>query len=78
MLLQGKLWNRILNFLWQAEMLITNVAHVGSINFCAYKSVENTERAEGLSKTEFKNLHLLLQENPFLFLMESSTNKSME
>ena len=53
------------------DSLFTNVAHVGSINFCAYKSVENTERAEGLSKTEFKNLHLLLQENPFLFLMES-------
>ena len=55
-----------------------NIPFEETIVIYANTLFENTEKVEGLSKIEFKELYLLLQKNPILFLMESFTSKSME
>ena len=59
------------------DSLFINIPLEEIIDVCANTHFENTERVEGLSKIEFKSFYLLLQNNPILFLMESSTGKSM-
>ena len=54
------------------DTLFTNIPLEETIEICTNTLCKNTERI-GLSK-----IYFLLQNNPFLFLMETSTRKSME
>ena len=56
------------------DSLFTNVPPEETIDICPNTLFVNTLKVEGLSKIEF---YLLLQKNHILFLMESSTSKSM-
>ena len=56
--------------------LFTNIRLEENIDNCINTLFENTEKVEGLSKLESKEL--LLQKNPILYLTESSTSKPME
>ena len=59
------------------DSFFTNTQLEETIDICTDTFFENTERIEGLSKIEFKELCLFLQKNPISFLIESSTTKSM-
>ena len=61
------------------DSLFTNIPLEETINICTNTLFENTEKVEGLSKIEFKELlSLATKESLILFLTESSTNKSVE
>ena len=63
------------------DSLFTNMLLKETIDILTNTFFENIEKVEGLSKIEFKefkkesNFCLLLEKNPILFLMESSTGK---
>ena len=59
------------------DSFFTNTQLEETIDICTDTFFGNTERIEGLSKIEFKELYLFLQKNPISFLIESSTTKSM-
>ena len=61
------------------ESLFTNIPLEEIIDICANTLFQNTERVEGLSKTEFKELlSIATKESYILFLMESSKSKSIQ
>ena len=60
------------------DSLFTNIPLEETIVICTNTLFENTEKVEGLSKIEFKELlSLATKESLILFLTESSTNKSV-
>ena len=58
-------------------ILLLPTSHLKRILTSALIHFENTEKVEGLSKTEFKRAFISFYKRIF-FLMESSTSKSME
>ena len=58
-------------------ILLLPTPHLKRILTSALIHFENTEKVEGLSKTEFKRAFISFYKRIF-FLMESSTSKSME
>ena len=59
------------------DSLFTNTPLEATVDICAITPFGNMEKV-GLSKIGFKELYLLLQKNPILFSMQSSTSKSIE
>ena len=60
------------------DCLFTNIRLEETIDICANTLFENTEKVEGLSKIEFKELLSLATKESCFVLMESSKSKSME
>ena len=61
------------------DSLFTNIPLEETNDICPNTLFENTEGVKVLSKkNKIKNFYRLLQKNPILFLMGSSTNKLME
>ena len=60
------------------DSLFTNIPLEEIINICTNTLFENTEKAEGLSKIEFKELLSLATKESYFILTDSSTSKSME
>ena len=53
------------------DSFLTSTQLEETIDICTDTFFETTERIEGLSKIEFKELHLFLQKNSISFLIES-------
>ena len=60
------------------DSLFTNILLEETIDICTNTLFENTEKVEGLSKIEFKELLTLATKESYFILMDSSTSKSME
>ena len=60
------------------DSLFTNIPLEETIDICTYTLFENMEKVEGLSKIELRSFYLSLPKNLILFLIDSSTSKSME
>ena len=60
------------------DSLFTNIPLEEIINIFTNTLFENTEKAEGLSKIEFKELLSLATKESYFILTDSSTSKSME
>ena len=60
------------------DSLFANIPLEEIINICTNTLFENTEKAEGLSKIEFKELLTLATKESYFILTDSSTSKSME
>ena len=60
------------------DSLFTNMPLEETIDICTNALYENTKKVESLSKIEFKQLLSLATKESYLFLTDSSTNKSME
>ena len=60
------------------DSLFTNIPLEEIINICTNTLFENTEKVEGLSKIEFKELLSLATKESYFILTNSSTSKSME
>ena len=60
------------------DSLFANIPLEEIINICTNTLFENTEKAEGLSKIEFKELLTLATKESYFILTDGSTSKSME
>ena len=60
------------------DSLFTNIPLEETIDICTNTLFENTEKVEGLSKIEFREVLSLATKESYFILTDSSTSKSME